>query len=64
MKRIIVYSAFLIAFSILNVGSIMNINAATDDLLYNVSSISFLVSTLGFIIVAVALIKQDIEPID
>jgi hypothetical protein len=64
MKKIIVYSAFLIAFSILNVGSIMNINTATNDLFYNVSSISVLVSTLGFVIVAVALIKQDIEPID
>lgn len=62
MKKIIVYSAFLIAFSILNVGSIMNINTAVDDIFYNVSSISFIISTVGLVITAVALVKNVVEP--
>ena len=64
MEKTITYSAFLISFSILITGSIMIINGAdTTEFFYNFASLLFLIATLGFITVGIALVMHATRPL-
>ena len=59
MEKTIAYSAFLISFSIIIIGSMIIINNLdTVTFFYDFASVLFLISILGFVIIGISLVNH------